>query len=77
VSNSAQCESAAATPVHWLSSPTTLLQRAAELARKWRERRRQRAELFEYIALDHRAAGDIGITGYEARNWAERPFWRD
>jgi uncharacterized protein YjiS (DUF1127 family) len=76
VSSSARCGHAAAAPTHWLPSATALLQRAAELARKWRERRRQRAELVEYIALDHRAAADIGITGEQAHNWAERPFWR-
>jgi len=48
-----------------------------ELARTCRRRREQRRELLEYLALDHRAAADIGITGQEARNWAERPFWRD
>ena len=39
--------------------------------RCWRERR----ELIEYLATDHRAALDIGIDG-NAREWAERPFWR-
>jgi len=48
----------------------------AELMRACRRRREQQQELLDYMASDHCAAADIGITGYEARNWAERPFWR-
>jgi uncharacterized protein YjiS (DUF1127 family) len=40
-------------------------------------RRRQRSELLDYLATDHRAAADIGVTSYEAKLWAERPFWRE
>jgi len=29
------------------------------------------------MAIDHRAAADIGVTAGDARDWAERPFWRD
>jgi uncharacterized protein YjiS (DUF1127 family) len=76
MSSPAQCESAAA-PVHWLPSPTALLQRFTALVRKWRERRRQRCELSDYLVSDHRASADIGIAGYEARSWSQRPFWRD
>jgi uncharacterized protein YjiS (DUF1127 family) len=47
-----------------------------ERARSGLARRRQRLELLDYMANDHRAAADIGITSYEARNWSERPFWR-
>ena len=42
----------------------------------YRNRQRQRRELLEYIAGDHRAASDLGITTYEARKWSEQPFWR-
>ena len=42
----------------------------------WRSRRRQRRELFEFLASDHRAAADIGITRYEAEHWFNRPFRR-
>jgi uncharacterized protein YjiS (DUF1127 family) len=45
-------------------------------ARSGLARRRQRLELLDYMANDHRAAADIGITGYEARHWSERPIWR-
>jgi len=48
----------------------------AELVRAWRERNRQRRELLDFMAGDHRAASDIGMTPYEARKWADRPFWR-
>jgi hypothetical protein len=40
------------------------------------ERRKQHRELLDYMASDYRAAADMGITGYEARNWYEPPFRR-
>ena len=40
----------------------------------WRSRRRQRRELFEFLASDHRAAADIGITRYDAEHWFDWPF---
>jgi uncharacterized protein YjiS (DUF1127 family) len=49
---------------------------AISLVRTWLTRRQRRQELLDYIASDHRAAADIGITGCEARGWSERPFWR-
>jgi uncharacterized protein YjiS (DUF1127 family) len=42
----------------------------------WRSRRRQRRELFEFLASDHRAAADIGITRYEGEDWFDRPLRR-
>jgi uncharacterized protein YjiS (DUF1127 family) len=42
----------------------------------WRSRRRQRRELFEFLASDHRAAADIGITRYDAEHWFDRPLRR-
>jgi len=42
----------------------------------WRSRRRQRRELSKFLASDHRAAADIGITRYEAEHWFNRPFRR-
>ena len=44
--------------------------------RTYRMRRRHRQELLDYLASDHRAAADIGVTPYEAKLWSERPFWR-
>jgi hypothetical protein len=32
------------------------------------QRRRQCEELIDYLASDHRAAADLGITSHEARN---------
>jgi len=49
--------------------------RIPELVGAWRERSRQRRELLDFMAGDHRAASDIGRR-YEARKWADRPFWR-
>ncbi|HYA05652.1 MAG TPA: hypothetical protein VEF90_07145 [Xanthobacteraceae bacterium] len=43
--------------------------------RMYRMRRRHRRELLDYLASDHRAAADIGVTPCEAKLWAERPFW--
>jgi len=47
--------------------------RLANLAHRWRQRRRAHRELCDYLASDHRAAADIGITSGEARRL---PFWR-
>ena len=46
------------------------------LVRTWLRRHQRRQELLSYIAQDHRAAADIGITRAEAEDWARRPFWR-
>jgi uncharacterized protein YjiS (DUF1127 family) len=35
----------------------------------WRLYRRQQKELFEFLASDHRAAADIGITPYDATRY--------
>ena len=40
----------------------------------WASRRRQRRELFEFLASDHRAAADIGITRYDAGQSFDWPF---
>jgi uncharacterized protein YjiS (DUF1127 family) len=42
----------------------------------WRRRREERQELLDYLASDHRAAADIGVTGCEAQSWSRRPFWQ-
>ncbi len=56
----------------WLA----LLKRLAERLRSYRARRRQYGELLDYLASDHRAAADIGVTSGEARSLSQRPFWR-
>ena len=53
------------------------LQHAIDAVRIWRRRQRDREELLKYIAMDHRAGTDIGMDRNCAREWAERPFWRD
>jgi uncharacterized protein YjiS (DUF1127 family) len=53
-----------------------IIERSAASVGTWRGRSAQRRQLLDYMASDHRAAADIGIAGYEARNWALRPFWR-
>jgi hypothetical protein len=41
--------------------------RVVDRVRTARDRRRQHRELIEYLASDHRAAKDLGITIHEAR----------
>jgi uncharacterized protein YjiS (DUF1127 family) len=48
-----------------------------ETVRIWRRRSRARQELLDYLAMDYRAAADIGIDRSNAREWARRPFWRE
>jgi len=50
--------------------------RAVDMVRMWARRQRRRHELLDFMAIDHRAAADIGVTGNDAREWAQRPFWR-
>jgi len=57
-------------------SSRALLRRAIDTIRLWHRRRRERDELLNYIAMDHRAGSDIGMDRTCAREWAERPFWR-
>jgi uncharacterized protein YjiS (DUF1127 family) len=47
-----------------------------EAPRIWLKRQRDRQELLDYLAMDHRAAKDIGIDRSNVREWAERPFWQ-
>jgi uncharacterized protein YjiS (DUF1127 family) len=46
------------------------------LFRKWAKRRRDRLELLDYLAQDHRSAADMGTTRADADYWAQQPFWR-
>lgn len=54
----------------------TFFKSAADTARTWLKRHRERQQLLDYLAIDHRAARDIGVDIGNAREWAERPFWR-
>ncbi|MGA7789622.1 MAG: hypothetical protein WCA56_15830 [Xanthobacteraceae bacterium] len=76
MSGSADRESAATVAARRSLLSHSIFQRAISLARIWRDRERQRRQLLDYIASDHRAAADLGVSGYEARRWAGRPFWR-
>lgn len=59
-----------------LSSWRTLFNSIAMTVLTWHRRRQLRQELLDYLAMDHRAAADIGISRSSAREWAARPFWR-
>jgi uncharacterized protein YjiS (DUF1127 family) len=69
-------ESAAAFAEHWSFAWRAFLSRLADTAYTWVSRRQQRQELLDYMAMDHRVAADIGVNANDARDWAERPFWR-
>ena len=60
----------------WLFPWRALLHNAADVVRTWLARRQQRQELLDYMAADHRATSDIGISDNDARDFVERPFWR-
>jgi uncharacterized protein YjiS (DUF1127 family) len=74
--HAASAAGAASFPARRSPSWRAFLARAVDQLQAWRMRRQQRRELLDYLASDHRAASDIGITGYDARAWSERPFWR-
>ena len=75
MSGSVQGEaSAVVAPVQTLSVPARC-RRAMAWLRSCRQRRREREELLAFMAADHRAAADIGVTTYEAMNWSKQPFW--
>jgi uncharacterized protein YjiS (DUF1127 family) len=66
-----QTEMGAASAPRRTFSLRSVFNRVVDRVRAARNRRRQRRELIEYLASDHRAAKDLGITTYEARN-----LWR-
>jgi hypothetical protein len=45
------------------------LSRVADRLRRARDRSRQRQEFVDYLASDHRAARDLGITLYDVDNF--------
>jgi uncharacterized protein YjiS (DUF1127 family) len=59
-----------------LPSRQALIASIAVRMRAYFKRQRERQELLEYIASDHRAANDLGINMDTARDWSRRPFWR-
>lgn len=66
-------EIAAAMPRRTDYSARNCVSRIVEYIRTARDRRRQCQELLDYLASDHRAASDLGITSHEARSlWRRR-----
>jgi hypothetical protein len=63
-----QTETGAAFAARQTSSLRSVFNRVVVPLRVTLNRRRQCRELIEYLASDHRAANDLGITIYEARN---------
>jgi uncharacterized protein YjiS (DUF1127 family) len=59
-------------PISWRVS----FDGAIDILRAWIRRRQHRQELLAFMDIDHRAAADMGVSANDARDWAERPFWR-
>jgi uncharacterized protein YjiS (DUF1127 family) len=68
---------AAVAPWRTFSWLAKICRDAVAWLRACRQRQRERRELLLFMASDHRAAADIGVTRYEALSWSNRPFWRD
>jgi uncharacterized protein YjiS (DUF1127 family) len=60
----------------WSVPWRALFASVAGMMRIWARRRQQRRELLDFMTIDHRAAADMGVTVNDARDWAQRPFWR-
>jgi uncharacterized protein YjiS (DUF1127 family) len=67
---------AAAAPLRILSWREIFRGAVAWVQACW-QRQRERQQLLDYMAIDHRAAADIGMKRCDALEWANRPFWRD
>lgn len=63
-----QIETRAAFAARQTVSLGSVFSRVAGRLRVARDRRRQRRELIEYLASDHRATSDLGVTAYETHN---------
>ena len=67
-----QSERDAAFAAPWKFSFRAVLSRVADHFHRARDRRRQRQELIDYLASDHRAARDLGITIYDVDNFCRQ-----
>ena len=67
-------EKGAAFAARRTSSLRIVLSWVTDHFRRARDRRRQHQELIDYLASDHRAARDLGITVYEVDVAKERLF---
>jgi uncharacterized protein YjiS (DUF1127 family) len=76
VSHYLHSESATAFAERWSIPWRALFTSVAGIVRIWAQRRQQRRELLDFMTIDHRAAADMGVTVNDARDWAQRPFWR-
>jgi uncharacterized protein YjiS (DUF1127 family) len=71
-------DAAAAVAPWWAFSwPAKICRDAVAWLRAGRQRQRERRELLSFLASDHRASADFGVTRDEALSWSSRPFWRD
>jgi hypothetical protein len=64
----AQTKTSVAAAARQIFSLRGVFNRAVDRLRAAGQRRRQCQELIDYLASDHGAAADLGITPHEARN---------
>lgn len=64
----AQTQTSVAASARQTFSLRSIFNRVVDRLRAADQRRRQYQELIDYLASDHRAAADLGITPHEARN---------
>jgi uncharacterized protein YjiS (DUF1127 family) len=57
-----------------LMFPIWLVKRGSRTIRVWRRRSRDREEL---ASLDMRTLRDVGISGYDVKWEASKPFWKE
>ena len=60
-------------PLEWRAAARRLFAELRTLIAEWRRRARGRREL---AALSDRCLRDIGLTRYDAKREARKPFWR-
>jgi uncharacterized protein YjiS (DUF1127 family) len=71
-----RAQPAAAGKEHQPHLIAAFLRRLVARIRAYLKHRRDRQQLFEYLASDHRAAADLGVNADTSREWSRRPFWR-
>jgi hypothetical protein len=49
--------------------------RCLTVIRIWAKRHRDRQDILNLLAQDHRAAADMGTTSENLKTWAQKPFW--
>lgn len=53
-----------------------LAKRSASIFGTWAQRHRDRQQVLDLLAQDHRTAADMGTTEEDLKAEAHKPFWR-